>query len=444
MVQEERAVISSKSDYKYVDVSKIPVDGNIMPIREKSNGPRVLKAVDMAFLVEGFHERYNVYETGWWSHIGNIDGASAPTYPWPWPVDMQSPALPLLQATKEILNNIAYMLCAFCGNAVGAGGYVTYLSPDKVASVTEKMTLYNVKDLKDGMRSEDVENELIHQTGLRDGFLPLNPVTGDEEYVKRVDLDRTRIRRAFADLKRLQYVIVPMDLDQDRSKVRMTTVKGYDSTPPEGESGEIYDDSYTRDVRLTVTPRVISFGSYISFPDVGCYCVCGTLPENTTYTSTLYMSAKGNTDANGDDEEPGEKGVVCCVSEVNVSAEGDLVMKPTNGGWNPGAYDIEKVVLVFRAWDRVSGAGGSGDDPQVMENTYWMRAYSPDGLTIKKEWIGEGACKEMLAGSGYRTTVDEHPDPAHTESCGVDLTAVYVIAKPQFRTDLSDVDCPTN
>lgn len=440
MVQEEHAVISSKSDYKYVDVSRIPVDGNIMPIREKSNGPRVLRAVDMAFLVEGFHERYNVYETGWWSHVENIDGDSAPQYPLPWPIDIQSPALPLLQAAKKVLNNIAYMLCAYCGGFVRGGGYVTYLNPGKVASVAEKMKLCNVRD---GMRSEDIENELMHQTGLRDGFLPLNPIVGDIEYVKRIDLDRTRIRRAFADLKRLQYVIVPMGLDEDRSKVRMTTVKGYDSTPPEGESGEIYDDSYTRDIRLTVTPRVVVFGYYVSFPDLGCYCGCQTTPENTQ-TFTLYMSAKGNTDANGDDEEPGEKGVVCCMSEVNVSAEGDLVMKPTSGGWNPGAGDIKKTILVFRAWHSVSGTGGSGAGPSVTEETYWMRAYSPDGLTIKKEWIGKGACTEMLAGSGYRTTVDEHPDPAHTESCGVDLTAVFVIAKPQFRTDLSDVDCPTN
>lgn len=441
MVQEEHAVISSKSDYRYVDVSRIPVDGNIMPIREKSNGPRVLKAVDMAFLIEGFHERFNVYETGWWSHIENIDGDSAPQYPRPWPLDIQSPALPLLQATKQVLNNIAYMLCAYCGGGAHGGGYVTYLNPDKVASVAEKMKLYNVRD---GMRSEDIENELMHQTGLRDEFLPLNPIIGDIEYVKRIDLDRTRVRRAFADLKRLQYVIVPMGLDEDKSKVRMTTVKGYDSTPPEGESGEIYDDSYTRDIKLTVTPRVIVFGDYVSFPDLGCYCECRTLPENTP-TFTLYMSAKGNTDANGDDEEPGgDRGVVCCVSEANVSAEGDLVMKPTSGGWSPGAGDIKKTVLVFRAWHRVSGTGGYGAGPSVMEETYWMRACSPDGLTIKKEWISKGACTEILAGSGYRTTVDEHPDPAHTESCGVDLTAVYVIAKPQFGTDLSDVDCPTN
>lgn len=413
-----------------------------MPIREKSNGPRVLKAVDMAFLIEGLHERYNVYDTGWWSHIEDIDGDSAPQHPWPWPVGkIPSPALPLLQATKEVLNNIAYMLCAYSAGGAHGGGYMTYINPDKVASVAEKMNLYNVKD---GMTSVEIENELMHQTGLRDEFSPLNPITRDAGYVNRIDLDRTGIRRAFADLKRLQYVVVPMGLDEDRSKVRMTTVKGYDSTPPEGESGEIYDDSYTRDIKLTVTPRVIVFGDYVSFPDLGCYCECRTTPENTQ-TFTLYMSGRGNTDANGDGEEGiSGKGIVCCVSEVNVSAEGDLVMKPTRSGWSPGAGDIRKTILVFRAWHLVSGTGGYGAGPSAMEETYWMKAYSPDGLTIKKEWIGKGACTEMLAGSGYRTTVDEHPDPAHTESCGVDLTAVFVIAKPQFRTDLSDVDCPAS
>lgn len=432
-------------DYLFADVKGVYVDGRIMPLRETSEtGPSVLRAEDVAFLVEGLEERVRVLDMGWesWKRFGASD-ADWPFHGTPNPLVRPilsagwQPAPPDIADMFGVRTRWAYTF---------GGGYATFIRPERAQSWPAQFDLEEYQSIAD-FTGDTLEDRLIDGATGRTGFTPLNdpdrPQSGN-----RKRLDRVPPRRAFRDLKQLRYVLSPATLDPERSRVWMVSERGYDATPPEGSDGrDLYDETMDRDITLAVVPYATQFGGgatgSVSFPDIGCYCVCSSMSERDSCNS-VYMSEMGNVDSSGDSE-----GVICCASSVDVWAEDSLVLAPVSAfgtgvlGINlPSLSDIRKVIIVYRVWHRLSGVDGDGSNPSVMANRFVAVARPAAGMKIKRGWIDSEYCQDLLASSGFPSTIDEHPDPEHTHSCGVDIAGIYVLSEPDFRTDLRDIDCP--
>lgn len=433
-------------DYLFTTVlDGVRVDGRIMPLRETSEtGPSVLRAEDVAFLVEGLEERVRVLDMGWgsWKRFGSSDSD------WPFHGMPSQLVRPILFAGwQSAPSGIADMFGVRTRWAYTfGGGYATFIRPDRAQSWPADFSLGEYRSVVD-FTGDTLEDRLIDVAEGRTGFTPRNdpgmPLTLDG---KR--LDRVVPRRAFRDLKQLRYVLSPATLDPERSRVHMASQRGYDATPPAGSDGyNLYDETMDRHITLAVVPYATQFGGgstgSVSFPDIGCYCSCTAMSERDSCNS-VYMSEKGNVDSSGDSE-----GVICCASSVNVWAEDSLVLAPIGalgtgvlGIGLPSLSDIRKVIVVYRVWHRLSSRGGDGSDPLVMVNRFVAVARPAAGLKIKLSWIDPEYCQGLLASSGLPPVIVEHPDPEHTHSCGVDIAGIYVLSEPDFRTDLRNIDCP--
>lgn len=428
-----------RNQYRYVDVSDIDIPDCIMPKREtQSKGLQCLDGEDMAFLCEGWNERA-------WTIGGPVDrrnsfaanGSDGYRFYRNGRLEFFVPKK--IQAAMDPEHRlVARGISELYGIPpdTGSAGYTAFIRPDK-AYAGSNVKINGLDDLSPGnITLRLVEDKVVKLEHLVDGFSPVNPVQStsrvdwDEER-KRLTLSPDLLRTAFWDLKRLQYIITPVALDN--AKVHMSSEKGYDENHPERE---MYGDEYTRSIDLTVVAYTQPvYGVKVSFPDIGCYCRCSSMVEDDS-TCTIYMSEKGNTDSGGEHDDP--EGVICCVSSVDVYADRKLPLMDLGFP----ADRIRRTIVVYRIWHRLSGEDGDGSNPPVMDNTYRMMTCPSSGYSIAKKYVKESFCRELLADAGYPTEIDDHPDPNHTESCGVDIAAVFLIIEPEYRTDLSHVDCP--
>lgn len=446
-----------RRDYRYVGIpDSVAVTGDIMPLREtRREGPCALRAEDIAFLAEGVAERLSCVL------FGGVVGDGAQDW---FPLSdfsqgiRQMPSFisgdraylgsaltsgPTLDPDTRVLPYIVSGLCntqwfpdPLDGPFISIGTPYMYVHPDKALTGLNKREIRNFIPWDMG----STWLRVMYTAGLP-SLYPRNSVLWDfMSERERWDLNPKTMRKAFADLKDLQYVIFPLGPNRTRKCVHVSTYRGYDLQRPDEE---IYSSAY--DKSFDIAPSMYLQGKDLS--EIGCYCEVAdwSNSDDAITTSTIYMSEKGCVDSGYPWEDSDSRGTVCCVSSVDIQCNEAIPMD--TGGLNMdliGPGDMVNVYVVYRVWHRLTGSDGDGREAVILDRQYVVSSRLNPGFAIPKGLVRRSSCMEILADCGYPTEITSHPYPYHTEACGVDLVAAFFVARPRFRTDLSGVECPVD
>ena len=473
--------LNSKDDYEYVDVSGIPVEGSVLPVRlDNGESPLVLRAEDPAGLAEALEERLCVLtgdpegDPGLWDRYA--DG-------WTQVYGEDPPNL--------TLSDRAVLACTDVANLCSA---TAELGRDQVAM--PKIAMY-LDSVAFGEKRSAIENRLQSGAGtatfsmsvpevvnhggwpgewagpgavlpdvasfvgtlIRSAFDDARPKMPDgssliDDYPPAT-LDARLVKDAFSVLSRADLLLVPCTVS---TKGDITFSASGMSDPEEAcpcysdpDGGELpcvpndcpWETSYT--FSIPVRPYDSATASEDFFPFL-CWCMC-PLWHHTAAWSCKCDYPMYPQDARHDAMESAggtptfyfswaaEEGV-CCPTVAGINGSNGTVVVGVSDSVSglPADSEIVDVVIVYRAW-HVAG-------PEKAINgtaKYVARMYKVSG-TLTANVAGAmtaGVARSLLARSGMP------PDPApskalHSDQVGVDIVGAYAVVKPAFRSDLSE------
>ena len=418
-------MISVKSDYKHSSVSRIPVEGEIIPVRDN----RVLKAEDASFLAEAAYDRASVLlgwpQTRWW-----YPGPEYDTYPEIAlvdvnPVDVTNTdfSLVLAQEGRRPFPEIAKLFHAAAYYA-GHGGteqyeFMRYVDPSFTKVVADKV-LDNAKftNLIPEKRFRTIEENLLEELGLKPQLFSAKAKNSPDEDWRSRPLDLVGIRNAYSDVKNLRRLIVPCTTTS--VAVCNWQESEYDQDPNTG-------NEYS--VNLVVNP--ISQSPAFDFSILSCFC---TVPNEGASTSTLYMSEKSV--YYGDNQSP------CCADWMNVTPSGyDISLEPTCG-CDKTKLDVERIYILFRAWRW----NLDGMEYDTLDAKTYLTSESTSKWEISSDIFSLEKCKRYLSKSGFPEECERQHDGEtsirHIAKVGVDIVGIYALAHlkdPPVKTDIWDL-----
>ena len=437
------SIPTSKSDYKYTDVSKIPVEGDVIPEREvRDRGRRVLKAEDVAFLDEALEVRGRICKTWPEGTEGNPlifwgDPGGSITYPMT--LAGTPPSLDLAFHGRRVLGEIPkFFHMTFPHNDFlirNFGGYGAYIDGDISSHVHDQQLDDEWNGWVEAGDWGRIETELLKEMGCDPALFAakrLNVPDGRYGMLSRLteptglSLDREAVRRGFMDVKRLWRVVVPC------------ATRTPSSCEWEDNAGDWSgEETEYHEARLVVRP--LSMAPTFSFPKVDCFC---STPSDNATTSTLYMDEhsywRHGTGENAKDT------MECCAMYVKVHAPDEDVELVPFGDEEAVRTDMlrpERVYLLLRAWQRNPHGSAQGPDYAL-----WLTSWGTSKWSVPRSRTNDKACKKLLSSSGFPTTVSSslynttgQREP-HVASVGVEVIGYFVVAAlndpATVRTDL--------
>lgn len=406
------SMISAKSDYTNVSVSRIPVKGEIIPVLDG----RVLKAEDAAFLAQALYDRASVL-SGWprsasWSP-GNMN-----------PVDTTATDFSLVpeQEGRRSIPEIAKLFHAAAydsGVASEAYEYMRYVDPSVTKMVKDKILADGrFTDLVPSKKFRTIETNLLEELGMKESsFAAKARNRPDAEWESR-SLGIAALRNAYSDVKNLRRLIVPCRTTSSAT-CRWQESK-YDQDPNTGST-------YSAD--LVVKP--VSQRPTFDFSVVKCFC---TVPSGGDSTSTLYMSGKSVYYTS----ESGKAVSTCCADWIDVTPSGRIELEPTCG-CAKGRLEVERIYVIVRAW-RWNLTGIPYD---TLDAKTYLTSVGTTKWEIPEKTFSLAKCREYLSKVGFPTECARQHDgdvsKRHFAKVGVDVVGIYALAHlkdPPVKTDI--------
>lgn len=445
-------MLKARWQYRNVDATGIPIEGNIMPVRvAQSVGSRALVAEDVAFLTEAAAQRRDdLLPDG--IRGGFFNQSTTPYYRWLPDIGLDPTVHPLKEREKAhhpdlILNHAPRCVLPEIARYFSSR---VYLGPPVTTDSSEiQVSLYArfVDPTSVGMIHDQILDKDVFWGKRVDGLFVRNWRSVEDELLKKLNLDNAtfstalsspdparaldlrRIMESFEDVRRLTRVIVPCAVTTSLSCEWQESE--YDQNPSTGSTDR---------VGLKLVPHALEDADF-NFDVRSCFC---TVPSDGESTHSMFMddfSVYYFIDS-VNDRKPVS---TCCADWVRVRSDGPLALEPR--GMRKDMLIPRRLYLIYRCWYRY-GEYTEVDSPSFRSVLY-LNSKGISKWEADDDLISEQKCRGLLEKAGLPSSIN-HPvvDPydeaeiaKHTAAIGVDLVAAFVLADFDTSDGKMDASC---
>lgn len=420
-------MITEKSEYKHAQVSRIPVEGKIFPVRNN----RTLKAEDASFLAEALYDRASVYldwpSSGWMP--GPPDYISIPgDNISPNDVTDRAFSLTLSQKDRRSCTELAKLFYVVAYTSITGilrrKEFMRYVDPLIEAPTDDKVLDDNERfeDLvREGGWFRDVEHNFLKEIGFDASSFAAKAKNSPMTDWRTRPLDLVAIRDAYSDAKNLRRLIVPCE-----------TTSGVVCDWQESTSSQDHDTGRTYSANLVVEPLSRRNANF-NFSTLSCFC---TTPTDGDLTATLYMSGKSV--YYGDDNRS-----PCCADWMNVTPSGDDISLSPMSRCDSSKLEVERIYILLRAWRW----NLDGMEKDTLDAKMYLTSVETTEWGIPASTFSVEKCKECLSKVGFPEECERQHDGEtsirHIAKVGVDVVGIYALAHlkdPPVKTDIWDLE----
>ena len=437
-------MLKARWQYRNVDATGIPVEGNIMPVRAaQSIGPRALVAEDVAFLTEAAAQRrddllpggirggfFNRGTTSYYRWLPDI-GLDPTVHPLKEREKARWPDLILNHAPRCVLPEIARYFSSRVytdPSEPPVSLYARFVDPTSVDMIHDQIL---DKDVFWGKRIDglfvrnwrSVEDELLKKLNLDNATFSTALSSPDPARA----LDLRRVLESFEDVRRLTRVIVPCAVTTSLSCEWQESE--YDQDPSTGSTGRVW---------LKLVPHALDDADF-DFDVRSCFC---TVPSDGESTHSMFMDDFSVYYYSGDDRTPVS---TCCADWVRVRSTGSLSLEPRC--LRRDMLVPRRLYMIYRCWHRYGEY--TEEDSSTFRSVMYLVSKGLSKWEADDDLISEQKCRGLLEKAGLPSSIsppvvdpyDEAEVAKHTTAIGVDLVAAFVLANLDTSDGKMDASC---